>query len=426
MDLTTVKKHFRHEIANWIGNKSELNADFIRKKAQVMFNKISPRLKEEEKEKIIKALCDDFLGLGPLQELMDDSEVTEIMVNGPYNVYKEKHGKKILTNIKFDGHQHLRYIIEKMLAPTNRRVDESRPHVDFSLKDGSRVNVIIPPLSVGGATITIRKFLRTIENVNDLIKLGTLDKRMAQFLVACIKARVNILFSGATGSGKTTTLEVLSSYIAAEERTITIEDTLEITLRQNHVVRLITKLPNVEGKGEITLRELFINTLRMRPTRIILGELRGAETMDYLQALNSGHRGCLAVIHASRPSDAIARLQTMASYAGLNIPPWGVRRQISSGLNLIVQQEQFVDGTRRITYITEVGDFGKNRISLKDIFRFDAKEVLENGKVKGSFTVFGKPKFLSLFKKKGIEIDNSIFTPDKEKSNIKKREMDIE
>lgn len=411
MDIKEIKKSFRREMTTWTG-EGEFTREFIKEKAERLFKKYKEEFDEEFKGKIIDTLCDDLLGLGPLEKLMNDGEITEIMVNGPCRIYIEKRGKKILTNAKFDDENHLRYIIEKMLTPSGRRVDESSPCVDFSLADGSRVNVIIPPLAVGGAAITIRKFLRSIETCDDLIKLGTIDYRMAAFLIACIKARINILFSGATGSGKTTTLEVLSSYISPQERIITIEDTRELNLRQDHLVNLLTKPDNIEGKGAISLRKVFTNTLRMRPTRIILGEIRGAEAMDYLQALNSGHRGCLAVIHASRPTDTILRLETMASYAGLNIPLWGIRRQISSGLNLIVEQEQYVDGLRRINYITEVSGFDDNKIYLRDIFRFEVEDVDEDGKVKGSFKALGRPKFFSLFRKKGIDIDESIFTPD--------------
>lgn len=415
MDIKELKLEIQREIANFSSKGANLTKESLREKIlRIMEHKHHGRdgLKSHESEQIIKAVCDDFLGFGPLQELMDDKEVTEIMVNGVNKVYIEKHGKKILTNVKFENENHLRYLIERMISPTGRRVDESFPYVDFSLDNGSRVNVIIPPVSVGGPSITIRKFLRSIDSVEDLVNLGTIDQRMAQFLVACIKAKINILFSGATGSGKTSTLEVLSSYIDTSERVVTIEDALELNLRQQQVVRLLTKAPNIENKGEITLRDLFRNSLRMRPTRIILGEIRGEEAMDYLQALNSGHRGCLAVIHAARPSEAISRLETMATYAGLNIPLWGIRRQVSSGLNLIVQLEQLPDGSRKVMYITEVGEFKEDNIYIQDIFRYEVEEVDDNNKVKGIFKSFGKPRFYSIFKKKGVAIDDSIFVPD--------------
>ncbi|UCG35029.1 MAG: CpaF family protein [Candidatus Omnitrophota bacterium] len=416
MDEKLIKREIRRELGTAIVSERHLNADVIRERTLRIFEtrrrQSRYQIDDAQKDQIINSLCDDFLGWGPLQHLMEDKEISEIMVNGPFKVYMEKEGKKTLTDITFDDEAHLRYIIEKMLAPSARRLDESLPYVDFSLDDGSRVNVIIPPLAIGGAMMTIRKFLRTIEKVEDLVSLGTIDERMAEFLTACVKAKLNILFSGATGSGKTTTVEVLSSYIDSSERIVTIEDALELSLRQDHVVRLLTKPPNIEGKGEVTIRDLFRNTLRMRPTRIILGEIRGEEAMDYLQALNSGHRGCLAVIHASRPSDAMGRLETMSLYAGLNIPVWGIRRQISSGLNLIVQHDQLIDGSRKINYISEVGELSDNAIVLRDVFRYEAEEVTEEGKLKGKFKCLGKPDFFTIFKKKGISINENIFKPD--------------
>jgi pilus assembly protein CpaF len=418
MDLDKIKHEIRKEISLWIGDKEELTSDFVKERARLFFVQAQEQekytdLSDADKEKIIKSLCSDYLGLGPIQELMDDENITEIMINGPETVYIERGGKKSDTKIKFENEGHLRYIVEKMIRPTGRRVDESYPYVDFALLDGSRVNVILPPLSVGGATVTIRKFLRSIEVVDDLIRLGTIDERMSKFFVACIKARINIIFSGATGSGKTTTLEVLSSYIDSQERIITIEDALELSLRQEHLVRLLTRPPNIEGKGEVTPRDLFCNTLRMRPMRIILGEIRGEEAMDYLQALNSGHRGSLAVIHASSPADTITRLETTALYASLNLPTWAIRQQISSGLNLIVQHEQLIDGTRKITHLTEVGELkDNNQIELKDLFRYEIEEVTDDFKVKGRFKACGKPTFFPLFAKKGVKLDESIFKPD--------------
>jgi pilus assembly protein CpaF len=414
MDVKSIKKELRKELSFLGGAETKLDEEIIRDRITKIFEyweKEKNRVIDNAvKETVIKELCDEFLGFGPLQLLMDDPTVTEIMINGPSKVYMEKDGKKVITSVRFDDETHLRHSIEKMLIPAGRRVDESYPYVDFSLKDGSRVNVIIPPLSVGGTTVTIRKFLRSINDVEDLVDLGTIDDRMATFLVACIKAKVNILFSGATGSGKTTTLEVLSSYINNHERIIVIEDTLELTLRKEHVVRLLTRPPNIEGKGEITIRDLFINTLRMRPTRIILGEIRGAESMDYLQALNSGHRGCLAVIHASSPFDALTRLETTALYAGLYMPVWAIRKQIASGVDLIVQHDQLTDGSRKITYITEVLDrMEGEEVILKDIFRYEIEKVDDEGKVIGSFKAKNTPVFFPLFRKKGVELSENIF-----------------
>ncbi len=410
MELKNIKNKLRHAIISWVGNQEELTVDFISEKVTLFLEQNKHLgINDKTKKEIIHSVSSDFLGLGPLQSLIDDEKITEIMVNGPFTIYVEKEGKKIASEVKFDDAAHLKYIIEKMISPSGRRVDESSPFADFSLGDGARVNVILPPLSAKDAVVTIRKFLNSIKNVDNLVEMGTVDARMGEFLVACVKAKMNILFSGATGSGKTTTLEVLSSYIDPQERIITIEDALELSLRQKHLVRLLTKPANIEGKGAFSTRDLFRNTLRMRPTRIILGEIRGEEAMDFLQALNSGHRGSLAVIHASSPFDSIVRLETMALYAGLNLPSWAIREQISSGLDLIVQQEQFVDGTRKITHITEVEGVKENRIVLHDIFRYEIDETTDDFKVKGKFKANGVPKFLNIIEKQGIKIDKNIF-----------------
>lgn len=413
MDTKEIKKELRKQLGISLGKDQKLTEDFIKERLATIFSHWKQHnirsVDAQVRERVTKDLIDDFLGWGPLQKLMVDPDITEVMVNNPDTVYIEKGGKKILSDVKFDDESHVRHIVEKMIIPTGRRVDESFPYVDFSLKDGSRVNAIIPPLSVGGVTVTIRKFLRTISKADDLVNLGTIDERMAQFLTNCIKAKVNILFSGATGSGKTTTLEVLSSYIDPAERVITIEDTLELKLDQDHVVRLLTRPPNIEGKGEITIRDLFVNTLRMRPTRIILGEIRGSEAMDYLQALNSGHRGCLAVIHASSPTDAMTRLETMALYASLNIPVYAIREQAASGIDLIVQHEQLQDGSRKITYITEVESMKDDEVILKDIFKYEIEGVDDGGKVKGKFVAKNKPSFFNMFRDKGIKVDENIF-----------------
>lgn len=413
MDIKKVKEEMRRVMGMWVGQEEKLSREFLTQKANQIFVNLEGEnkliLEKTVKDNIISSLCDDFLGFGPLQRLMDDKTVTEIMINGPYKVYIEKAGRNIASNVKFDDAAHLRYIIEKMISPSGRRVDESSPYVDFSLTDGSRVNVILPPLAVKGATVTIRKFLCYIKSLEDLVKLGTIDTRMAEFLKACIKARINILFSGATGSGKTTTLEVLSSYIDHSERIITIEDALELNLHQDHVVNLLTRPTNIEGKGGISSRELFRNTLRMRPNRIILGEIRGEEALDYLQALNSGHKGSLAIIHASTPADAINRLETMVLYSGINLPDWAINTQISSGLDLIVQLDQLSDGSRKATHITEVGKVKDNKVELRDIFRYEVEEDSTGSRVKGAFKAKNVPEFLPLLGRKGIKIDESFF-----------------
>ena len=413
MEPKDIKRMMRKELGFFSDVGDEIDIAYLERKMSRIFElwrmEKKVNVNDNTQNKIIKELCNDFLGSGPLQELLNDPEVTEIMVNGPNKVYVEKHGRKVITKIKFDDYNHLRYIIERMITPSGRRLDESYPYADFSLEDGSRVNVIIPPLAVDGPIVTIRKMLYSINKVEDLVRLKTIDERMAEFLVGCIRAKMNIVFSGATGSGKTTTVEVLSNYIDREERIITIEDALELKLRQEHLVRLLTRPPNIEGRGEIPIRDLFINSLRMRPTRIILGEIRGAEAMDYLQALNSGHSGSLAVLHASTPHDTITRLETMALYAGLNLPDWAIRKQIASGLDLIVQHEQFMDGTRRITYITEALEVKHGEMLLKDIFRFNVEGVDSSGRTHGKFVAAGVPDFLPVFKKRGVEINPDIF-----------------
>ncbi|MDD5069127.1 MAG: CpaF family protein [Candidatus Omnitrophica bacterium] len=413
METKDIKKDLRRELSFTLGKNQKLTKEMIEDRISKIFDfwakEKARSLPEDVKLQVVSELCDEFLGWGPLQPLMEDPNVTEIMVNGPEQVFIEKHGLKTTTDIKFDDEAHLRHLVEKAIHPTGRRVDESYPYVDFSLNDGSRINVIIPPLSVGGSTVTIRKFLKSISRIDDLVSLGTIDNRMAEFLVSCLKGKVNILFSGATGAGKTTTLEVLTNYLNPQERIIVIEDTLELTLNQEHTVRLLTRPPNIEGRGEVTIRDIFINTLRMRPTRIVLGEIRGAEAMDYLQALNSGHRGCLAVIHASSPYDSLTRLETMALYAGLYMPVWAVRKQIASGVDLIVQHSQLLDGTRKITHITEVDKMEGDDIILRDLFRYEIEGVDSNGQVQGKFVAKNVPNFFSTFKSRGIKMSEDLF-----------------
>jgi pilus assembly protein CpaF len=364
------------------------------------------QLDASAKESLVTAICDDLLGFGPLEPLLDDNTITEIMVNGPDHIFIERSGRKTLSEIQFDDESHLRTIMEKMLVMAGRRLDESSPYVDFSLKDGSRINAIISPLAVDGSTVTIRKFLDTLNSLDELVRLKTINEPMSRFLRAAIKAKLNIMFSGATGAGKTATLNVLSHEIAPDERIITIEDALELKLNQKHVVRLLTRANNIEGKGAVSVRHLFSNTLRMRPTRIILGEIRGEEALDYLQAINSGHDGTLAVLHASTPADVVGRLETMSMYAGLDLPSSEIRRQIASGLNLILQHEQLADGSRKITYITELGGIKDNgELILNDLFRFEITGRADNGEVTGEFKLINRPVNVSRFKKRGVSLD---------------------
>ncbi len=394
------------------GSKTEISAT-IRQILEGILTQPRNILKEQDRETIINELVDEFAGFGPIEKLMLDQEVTEIMINGTHNVYVEKGGKKLKTDIRFDSDQQLMYVIQKILAPTRRRVDETQPYTDVCLPDGSRVNIIIPPLALDGPTITIRKFLKVIQRAEDLISLDTLDKRMADFLVACIKSKVNMIFAGATGSGKTTTVGVLSSYIDNDERTIVIEDTAELHLAQDHVVRLETKPPNIEGKGEISIRDLFRNSLRMRPQRIILGEIRSAEALDMLQAMCSGHSGALSVIHANTPQEVMHRIETMILMSGIPISLEAIHRQIAASLNLIIQQDQLADGSRKITRVTQINGLKNGWANLEDIFYYEINDVVEHGKVTGRFRATGvQPAFSTLFAKRGISLPKNIFDKD--------------
>lgn len=360
-------------------------------------------------DRAVDELCDDFRGYGPIQRLLEDPRVTEIMISGPHKIFVERDGRKMRVEARFDDVKHLQYIVDKMIAPSGRRVNESNPCADFSLEGIARVNVTLPPLAADGISVTIRKMVQSIGTLADIVEMGTLDVRMANFLVACLQGGINMLFCGATGTGKTTTINLLGAYIDEGERIVTIEDTLELGLKQGNVVRLLTRPADAQGKGEVGLRFLLANALRMRPSRIILGEIRGAEAMEYLQALNSGHKGTLAVLHAATPQDALTRLETMALYAGLDLPSWAIRRQIASGLQLIVQHEQLMDGSRKITYITEVAGLQNNEIVLKDIYRYELQETDSESKIKGRFLALGPPSFAPRLKKQGIEMEEALF-----------------
>jgi len=324
-----------------------------------------------QRDALVQAVVYELTGLGPLEPLLDDVTVSEIMVNGPGNVYVERRGRLTRTEVVFDDDAHLRRIIERILAPLGRRADESSPLCDGRLADGSRINVILPPLAVHGPVLTIRKFARQPLTVADLVHLGTLTDRAAAFLRACVVGRLNILVSGGTGSGKTTTLNALSSFIPDGERIITIEDAAELQLQQAHVVTLESRPANLEGRGEITIRQLVRNALRMRPDRIILGEVRGAEALDLLMALNTGHDGSLSTAHANSPRDALARLETMTLMAGTELPLRAVREQIASAVQIVLHQERARDGSRRVTHISEITPIAGDVIGLQDIFRWD-------------------------------------------------------
>ncbi len=325
-------------------------------------------LTRDERREIVRQLTDDILGYGPIEPLLRDESVTEIMVNAPDKVYVERNGKLERTDVRFVDESHVMRIIDKIVSQVGRRVDEASPMVDARLPDGSRVNAIIPPLALRGPTVTIRKFSRDPYTINDLITFGTVTARSAQFIAACVKGKLNILISGGTGTGKTTTLNAMSAFIPANERIVTIEDAAELQLQQDHVVTLESRPANIEGMGEIKIRELVRNALRMRPDRIIVGEVRGAETLDMLQAMNTGHEGSLTTIHANTPRDALARLETLVLTAGVELPHRAIREQIASAFDLLVQIERLVDGSRRVTAISEVLGMEADVVTLQDVF----------------------------------------------------------
>jgi pilus assembly protein CpaF len=325
-------------------------------------------LTREERRELVRQLTDDILGYGPLEPLLRDDSVTEIMVNAFDKIYIERSGRLERTDIRFVDDAHVMRIIDKIVSQIGRRVDEASPMVDARLPDGSRVNAIIPPLALNGPTVTIRKFSRDPYTINDLITFGTLTARSAQFLAACVKGKLNILVSGGTGTGKTTTLNAMSAFIPSDERIVTIEDAAELQLQQDHVITLESRPANIEGQGEIKIRELVRNALRMRPDRIIVGEVRGAETLDMLQAMNTGHEGSLTTIHANSPRDALARLETLVMSAGVELPHRAIREQIASAFDLLVQIQRLVDGSRRVTHISEVPGMESDVVTLQDIF----------------------------------------------------------
>jgi pilus assembly protein CpaF len=363
-----------------------------------------------DRKKVVDELINDLTGFGPINPLLLDEEVSEVMVNGPKQVYCERKGKLVLTSIQFRDDEHVMSVIEKIVAPIGRRIDESSPMVDARLPDGSRVNAIIPPLALNGPTITIRKFSKDPFQIEDLVNFGTLTADMATFLDACVKARLNIFVSGGTGSGKTTTLNVLSNFIPDDERIVTIEDAAELQLGQDHVVSLESRPSNIEGKGAITIRDLVKNSLRMRPDRVVIGEVRGSEALDMLQAMNTGHDGSLATGHSNSPRDMISRLETMVLLGGVDLPIKAIREQISGALDLIIQQSRLKDGSRKITNITEVQGMEGDVIVLQDIFNFVQEGVNEKGKIIGRLVPTGvRPKFYEKLEASGIHIPPSVF-----------------
>jgi pilus assembly protein CpaF len=367
-------------------------------------------ISRDDRERLAAEIADDILGHGPLERLLADDSVTEIMVNGPDDVWVERQGRLYETTVRFTDEHQLRRIINKMVAQVGRRIDESSPMVDARLPDGSRVNAVIPPLSLSGPLVTIRKFSKKRLDMSDLIKLGTLTTETVEFLQRCILAELNILVSGGTGSGKTTLLNALSTAIPDADRIVTIEDAAELRLNQRHVLRLEARPKNIEGEGEIPIRELVRNSLRMRPDRILVGEVRGAEALDMLQAMNTGHDGSLSTVHANSPRDALARIETMVLMAGFDLPIRAIRQQVSAALDLIVHLERLEDGARRVTAITEVQRMESDVVTMQEIFCFKYEHATVDRVVNGSLQATGlRPTFLHKFEKRGVTLPSNLF-----------------
>ena len=408
------KYRVQSRLINELDPKLDLsNQVEVRRQIEELFGKIADEeglaLTRAERVRMLEQITDEILGLGPLEPLLRDDTVTEVMVNGPQQVYIEREGRLELSNVTFQNDEHVMKIIQRIIAPIGRRVDESSPMVDARLADGSRVNAIIPPLSLVGPVVTIRKFSATPFTVEDLVRFGTATPEMFEFLEACVKARLNIFVSGGTGSGKTTMLNILSSFIPDDERIVTIEDAAELQLRQEHVVTLESRPANIEGKGAVPIRELVRNALRMRPDRIVVGECRSAEALDMLQAMNTGHDGSMSTGHANTPRDMLSRLETMVLMAGMDLPLRAIREQIASAVDLIVHQNRLKDGTRKITNITEVQGMEGDVIVMQDIFVFEQTAVVE-GKIQGKLRPTGiRPKFVEKFEVAGIHLPPNVF-----------------
>ena len=366
-------------------------------------------LSRAEKSRLFEQIAAEILGLGPLQSLLEDDTITEIMVNGARNIYIERRGKISKVPLTFENDEHVMRIIERIVSPLGRRIDESSPYVDARLPDGSRVNAIIPPISLVGPVLTIRKFARIPLSVDQLVQLGSITPEAIQFLDACVKARMNIVISGGTGSGKTTLLNVLSAFIPSDERIITIENAAELQLRQEHVVTLESRPPNIENRGEITIRNLVINALRMRPDRIIVGEIRDEAALDMLQAMNTGHDGSMTTCHSNTPRDSLARIETMTMMAGMDLPVRAIREQVSSAIDLVVHQERLRDGSRKVVNITEVSGMEGDIITMTDIFVFE-QLGFENNRVIGKLRPTGlRPKFIEKIEASGIHLPPAVF-----------------
>jgi pilus assembly protein CpaF len=369
-----------------------------------------PGLSREDRERLLAEIADDVVGYGPLERLLADESISEVMVNGPHDIWVERQGRLYETTLRFNDDSHLRRIINKMVAQVGRRIDESSPMVDARLPDGSRVNAVIAPLSLSGPILTIRKFAQKRFGLDELVQIGTLSRETLEFLRLSVEAELNILISGGTGAGKTTLLNALSASVPNSDRIVTIEDAAELQLKQEHVLRLEARPKNIEGEGEITIRDLVRNSLRMRPDRIIVGEVRGAEALDMLQAMNTGHEGSLSTVHANTPRDALARIETMVMMAGFELPVRAIRQQVASALDMIIQLERLEDGTRRVVAITEVQRMESEIITLQDLYEFKIEQVLPDRTVLGTLEPTGlRPNFVYKFLKRGVELPANMF-----------------
>ncbi|HEY5731474.1 MAG TPA: CpaF family protein [Anaerolineales bacterium] len=387
-------------------------AQLITQRLNEIYAQTRVTLPDDMRKHLFHEIVDEFTGLGPIQPLLDDPDVSEVMVNGPKKVFIEKNGRLTKSGVTFDDDDHVLRIIDRIILPLGRRVDPDSPTVDARLPDGSRVNAVIRPVSIDGPCITIRKFKKDKLSVEDLIKFDSLTKNMGDFLQACVHAHLNIVVSGGTGSGKTTLLNVLSSFIPESERIVTIEDAAELQLQQDHVLRLETKVANVDGRGAVTIRDLVRNSLRMRPDRIVVGECRGGETLDMLQAMNTGHDGSLTTLHANSPRDALSRMETMVLMAGMDLPLRVVRQQISSAIDLIIQQTRLKDGSRKVTAITEVAGMEGETVVLTDVFKFEQTGTSQDGRILGELKATGiRPIFGPRLEAAGFKLNAEIFMP---------------
>ena len=423
-DLLHLKKYLADNLLRALemeGVPAGDRSTFVQKNINSIYEQTKLKLPDDIRNQIFSQVMDDLLGYGPIQSLLDDPDVSEIMVNGPKKVFVEKKGQLTKSNVTFDDDDHVVRVIDRIILPLGRRVDFDSPTVDARLPDGSRVNAVVRPVSIDGPSITIRKFRKDKLQVEDLINYGSLTRQMADFLHACVKARFNIIISGGTGSGKTTLLNVMSGFIPENERIITIEDAAELQLQQDHVMRMETKPANSDGQHAVTIRDLVKNSLRMRPDRIVVGEVRGGEALDMLQAMNTGHDGSLTTVHSNAPRDAISRIETLVLMAGMDLPLKVVRQQISSAVDLIVQQTRLKDGQRKVTAVTEVAGMEGDIIVLTDIFKFNQTGVSADGKVLGEVNATGiRPNFTPRLEAAGFKLSADIFAPKASSQNTRR------